>query len=175
VKRTALVLGAVAVVAFVAGCGGGGSSTSASSGATSSSGSTSKAAYIQSADAVCTGYQGDIAPLRKEAEAIEGSTNPESPKNLVRLAGILREADAIAEKEYAALKEVEPPSADEALIDSMLGKAEEAESDSREGAEALEEGDLSKFSEILEQTAPLNSQAKGMAEGYGFKVCGQAE
>jgi hypothetical protein len=175
-KRIALVAAVLAVVAFVVGCGGGGSSaSSSSSGTTSSSGEPSKAAYIESADAVCTEYQGDTAQLRKEAEEIEGSANPESPKNLVRLAEILREADAIAEKEYAALKEVEPPSADKALIDSMIGKSEKAESESREGAEALEEGDLSKFSEILDQAAPLNKQAKGMAEGYGFKVCGQAE
>jgi ABC-type phosphate/phosphonate transport system substrate-binding protein len=175
-KRIALVVAALAVVAFVVGCGGGeSSSSSSSSGTTASSGEPSKAEYVESADAVCTEYQGASASLRKEAEEIEGSANPESPKNLARFAEILREADAIADKEYAALKEVEPPSADKALIDSIIGKSEEAESESREAAEALEEGDLSKFSEILNQTAPLNNQAKGMAEGYGFKVCGQAE
>ncbi|HJZ35245.1 MAG TPA: hypothetical protein VJ204_03140 [Solirubrobacterales bacterium] len=177
-KRIAPVVAALVVVALVVGCGRGGSSSSSSaspSGTTSSSGEPSKAAYIESADAVCAEYQGDTAALRKEAEEIEGSANPESPKNLARFAEILREADAFAEKEYAAPKKVEPPSADKALIESMVGKSEEAESESREAAEALEEGDLSKFSEILKQTAPLNIQAQGMAEGYGFKVCGQAE
>jgi hypothetical protein len=173
-KGIAVIVAALAVVGLVVGCGGGGSSSSSSS-STASSSEPSKAEYIETADAVCTRYQGDTAPLREEAEEIEGSANPESPKNLVRLAEILREADAIADKEYAALKEMEPPKADKALIDSMIGKAEYAETIGREGAEALEEGDLSKFSEILKQTAPLNSQAKAMAVGYGFKVCGQAE
>jgi len=172
-KRIALLLTALAVTGLVAGCGGGASSSS--SGSTGLSGEPSKADYIKAADSVCTEYQGDTASLRKEAEEIEGSANPESPKNLVRLAEILREADAHAATEYAALKELEPPVADRSLIDTMLGKAEEAAADAREGAEALEEGELSKFTEIEKEAAPLNSQAKGMAEGYGFKVCGQAE
>jgi hypothetical protein len=174
-KWFALMLATAVVTGLMVGCGGSSSSSPSGTTASSSSGESSKADYVMAADAVCTEYQGDTAPLRKEAEEIEESANPESPKNLVRLAEILQEADVRAEREYTALKELEPPAADQSLIESMLGKAEEAAVDDGDGAEALEEGELSKFSEIEKEAAPLNTQAKGMAEGYGFKVCGQAE
>jgi hypothetical protein len=174
-KRIALVLAALAVLALVAGCGGDGSSSSSSSTAQAASGGSSKAGYISAADAVCTEFQGTTAPMKKEVREIEGSADPESPGNLMRLGEILHEADAVAEKEYAALRKVEPPSADESTIDAMLGKAEAAVVGSRESAEALEEGDLTKFSELLAKTAPLDKKAKAMAIAYGFKVCGQNE
>jgi ABC-type Fe3+-hydroxamate transport system substrate-binding protein len=172
-KRISFVLAAIAVLALLAGCGGGGSSSSSSSQA--SSGGSSKAEYVKAADAVCTEYQGTTQPMREEVKEIEASSNPESPDNLKRLGQILQKADSTAEQEYEALHEVEAPSADQATIDAMIGKAEKAVGESRESAEALEAGDLTKFSQILKEAAPLNAQARKMAIAYGFKVCGQAE
>ena len=173
-KRIALALCAFVVVGIVAGCGGGGSSSSSSS-ARNSSSALSKTEFIDQADAVCTESQAETAPLRKEAEKIEGSSEPESQENLTRLAEILQQADVNAEKEYAELRELEPPAGDEKVIDSMLGKAEEAAAYSLRGAEALEEDELTEFSGIMGTARPLNERAKAMAEGYGFKVCGQVE
>jgi uncharacterized membrane protein YqiK len=173
-KRIGLALCALVVVGLIAGCGGGGSSSSSSSDG-GSSGALSKAELIDQADAVCTESQAETAPLRKEAEAIEESSDPESPENLKRLAEILQGAGVKAEKEYAELRELQPPAADEKTIDAMLGKAEAAGTYAMEGAEALEDGELSEFSEIIKKAAPLNEGAKEMAESYGFKVCGQIE
>ena len=173
-RWTALALCAFVVVGVVVGCGGGGSSSSSSS-ERASSGARSKAEFIDQADAVCTESQAETAPLRKEAEAIEGSSDPESPKNLRRLAEILRQAGVNAEKEYAELRELQPPVGDEKVIDSMLGKAEEAATYSLNGAEALEEGELTEFSGIVGTAGLLNERAKAMAESYGFEVCGQVE
>jgi hypothetical protein len=173
-KRIAFALCAFAFVGIVAGCGGGGSSSSSSSEG-GSSGALSKTELIDRADAVCTESQAETAPLRNKAEAIEGSSNPESPKNLARLAEILQQAGVKAEKEYAELRELQPPAGDEKVIDSMLGKAEEAATYSLKGAEALEEGELTEFSGIVGTAGPLNERAKAMAESYGFKVCGQVE
>jgi hypothetical protein len=171
-KRVVLAFCALAVVGILAGCGGGGSSSSSER---ESSGALSKTEFIAQADAVCTESQKETAPLRKEAEKIEGSSNPESPKNLASLAEVLEQAGVNAQKEYAELRELRPPAGDEKVIDSMLGKAEEAAAYSLKAAEALEEDELTEFSGIVGTAAPLNERAKAMAEGYGFKVCGQVE
>ena len=160
----------------VAGCGGGSSTSPGSTAETSAGGGEpTKAEFIEQADAICTSNHGDTDSLEKEAAEIEKSANPESPKNLLRLADILREASESAESEYQELRELEPPAADEATVDAMFSKAEEGKTFALEAAEALEEGETSKFSELLKKAEPVDTSAKGMAEGYGFKVCGKEE
>lgn len=160
------VLSAFLVLLVVAaGCGGGGSSSSSTN---------SKAAFIEEADARCSDYQAERQPIEEELEAIEQSANPESPKNLLRLGELLNEAIAAAEVEVESIRELEPPPADQATIGKMLDTAQEANGVGAEAGEALEVGDTSRFGELAKELEAVNNRAKGMAEGYGLKVCAQA-
>jgi hypothetical protein len=166
--RISVLSAFLALIVIAAGCGGGGSSSSSSSAANS------KAAFIEEADGQCSGFQKERQPIEEEIEAIEGSADPESPKNLRRLGELLDEVIAAAEVELESIRELEPPPADEATIEKMLDTAQEGNGLGSEAAEALEEGETSEFSELSKGIEAANNRARGMAESYGLKVCGQA-
>jgi hypothetical protein len=174
--RLSVLCAFLAVIMVVAGCGGGGSSSvEASSGnPPGESLGHPKEVFIAEADAVCADYQAKRKPIEGEIEAIEGSANPESPKNLVALGGLLHKAIEAAEVELESLRELQPPQADEATVEKMLGTAEEGNGLGAEAADALEEGELPRFGELGKEVQAVNNRAKGIAEGYGLKVCGQA-
>lgn len=163
------------LIVVVVGCGGGGSSTegTTSNQATGSS-EVDKATFIEEADAVCSEYQAEVAPIKGELEALEKVAEPESAENEAKLGGLLNEALADAEVELESIRELEVPQGDEATIEKMLGTAEEGNGVAGEGATALEEGDTQRFGELVTEGEAINSRATKMAEGYGLKVCGQA-
>jgi hypothetical protein len=168
---------AVACLAVIAaGCGGGGSSSVETSSGYPPGASVEfpKQRFIQEADALCSDYQAQAEPIRGEIEAIEQSSNPESPKSEVRLGELLRDAVAKAEAELESIRELEPPKADALTIQTMLDTAQEGNGSADEYAEALEEGETSRFGDLGKETETANNRAKGIAEGYGLKVCGQA-
>jgi hypothetical protein len=173
--RLSALFASLALLAAIAGCGGGGSSSGeSSSDRTSQSGETSKATFIEEADAVCSRYKAERKPIEAEIETVESSGDPESPKNLRRLGELLNEALVAAEGELASLRELQPPQADEATVEKMLDTAEEGHGLGAEAADALEAGQVSRFGELRQEVQAINDRAKRMAESYGFKVCGQA-
>jgi hypothetical protein len=172
--RPLAVLAALALIVVVAGCGGGGSSSGETgSGRPPRSAATEKADFIGEADAVCSEYQAKRGPIKEEIEAIEGSANPESPKNVVRLGGLLKEAIVAANVELESIRELQPPPGDEPTIEKMVELAQEDNDLGGEVADALEEGETALLSELTSEVKAVANRAKGIAEGYGLKVCGQ--
>jgi len=174
--RLSVLCAFLALIVVVAACGGGGSSSTVevNSGRQPEGPETEKEDFIAEADAQCSDYQAKRKPIEGEIEAIEVSANPESPKNLVALGGLLHKAIEAAEVELESLRELQPPQADEATVEKMLGTAEEGNGLGAEAADALEEGELSRFGELGKEVQAVNNRAKGIAESYGLKVCGQA-
>jgi hypothetical protein len=164
----------VALLAAVAGCGGGGSSTGGSSSQSSESGKTTKAAFIEEADAACGEYQAEVLPIKAELEEGEKVAEPESPENLKNLGELLNEARADSEANLEELRELDVPAGDEATIEKLLDTAPEGDVLAGEGATALEEGDIQTFGKLAQEGEALNNRATKMAESYGLKVCGQA-
>jgi hypothetical protein len=174
--RLTVVLASLALIAAVAGCGGGGSSSTVevNSGAPPEGPEIEKEVFIAEADALCSDYQAKVGPIKTELEKLESVAEPESPANEKKLGEALGEAIDEAEIELESLRELEPPSTDAATIEKMLGTAEQGNALGTEAAEALEAGDTSRFSELATQVQATNNRAKGIAEGYGLKVCGQS-
>jgi hypothetical protein len=79
------------------------------------------------------------------------------------------------EGEYAKIRELEAAKGDESVIDSMLSKGEEDVQISTKLADAMEEGEGSTIESLAEEAQSLSQTAKGMAQGYGLKVCGQED
>jgi hypothetical protein len=55
----------------------------------------------------------------------------------------------------------------------MLERAQEDNDLGREVAEAFEEGETSRLAERTNEVEAVANRAKGIAEGYGLKVCGK--
>jgi hypothetical protein len=175
--RLSVLSAFLAVIMVVAGCGGGGSSSSTvevSSGHQAEGLGIEKAEFIQEADGLCSDFQAKAKPIRNEIEKIERSANPESPQNLVRLGELLNESIAEAEANLESIRELKPPEADEATIEKMLNSAQEGNGLGAEAGKALEEGETAGFGKRAKKIEAANNRAKAIAEGYGFKVCGQA-
>jgi hypothetical protein len=173
VRLTAL-FALLAAATVVAGCGGGSSSTETNSGGAAESTQLTKAAFVEEADALCSEYQAEVAPIKAELEALQKVPNAESPQNEKQLGELLNEAIAEAEADLESIRELEPPQADSATIEKMLDTAQEGNVLDTEAAAALEAGETSRFGELAKEVEATNNRAKGMAEGYGLKVCGQA-
>jgi hypothetical protein len=172
--RLSVLVFSFALLVFVAGCGGGGSSTDGTSASRSSESGGTKAAFIEEADAICTDYQTEVAPIKAELETLEDVAEPESPANLSRIGGLLNEALAQAEVELESIRELGVPANDEPTLKEMLDTAEEGNGLAAEGATALEEGDTQHFGTLVAEGEALNARATKLAESYGLKVCGQA-
>lgn len=173
--RLSVLFAFLALIVGVAGCGGGGSSSGGtSSGQSTESTGGTKAAFIEEADARCSEYQAEAAPIKAELEELEKVPNAESPQNEKQLGELLNEALGGAEAELESVRELESPQGDEPTIEKMLGAAEEGNSLVGEAATALEEGDTQTFGELAQEGETVNARARTLAEGYGLKVCGQA-
>jgi hypothetical protein len=164
----------LAAAALIVGCGGGSSGGTTAGGAPESSGVT-KAGFIEEADAVCAEYQSEVAPIKAELEAREKVPDPESPQNEKKLGELLNQAIADAEGQLESIHELGPPKADAATIEKMLDTAGEGNALGLEAAAALEAGETARFGELAKEVEATNNRAKGMAEAYGFKVCGQSQ
>lgn len=163
------------MILVAAGCGGGASSTGGSSSEpTRESGPSTKAAFIEEADAECSNYQAQVAPIKAALEELENVPDPESPQNEKKLGEGLNEAIAAAEGELESLRALQPPPNDAATIEKMLDTAEQGNAIGTEAAAALEAGDTKRFGELAKEVEATNNRAKGMAERYGLEVCGQA-
>lgn len=173
--RSSLFAGVCSLLAvglIVTGCGGGGSSSASTEGATAEGqGALTKAEWIEHADDICQEYKAEVAAERERYEDLDFET----PKGYVEGARIIRTIEPLAEGEYARIRELDAPSGDESVIDSMLSKGEEDVKLSGKIADAMEEGEVSEIEDLAEEATKLSQTAKGMAQGYGLKVCGQEE
>lgn len=112
---------------------------------------------------------------RFEKEAEEVTAEGESPKAIVEVADLIRKVQPVLETESSELTELEPPGADAAIIDQLFTSVEEQAEQSGELADALEAGENSKAAEIEKEDEQANTKNRGIAQGYGFKVCGSGE
>jgi hypothetical protein len=172
-SRPLFALCAVALIVLVAGCGGGSSSSSSSSASSRSGGEVTKAEFIEEADSICRSNRSAVDQFEKEAE--EAIAEGESPKAIVEVADLIREVQPVLETEVNELTELEPPSADSAIIDQLFTSVEEQAEQTGELADALEAGENSKAREIEKEDEQANAKNRGIAQGYGFKACGSGE
>jgi hypothetical protein len=129
-----------------------------------------KAEWIAKADAICAATKEETAPLKAEANALKEA--PENASTYQKLAEVLKAGTASIPKETAALRALEPPSGDQEIIQKMIGTVEANATLGDSMADALENSDLERFEALNEQAKENTTKAKGLAQGYGLKVCG---
>ena len=129
-----------------------------------------KAEYIAAADAICGNHRAMREDLEKQATDVGPIVSKDQAH---QVADLLRQASDNLMVEVQELRALQPPTAGAGTLASMLSilSAQAAEIDDWADAyDKLDAGEIRRFqTRIAEDTA----EATGIAQGYGFDVCGQ--
>jgi hypothetical protein len=171
-RRSLVPLLIISAGFLAAGCGGS-SSSSTKTVTVQQSEPLTKAQFIAQADAICQASQEDIQPLatryRKVAKAARRSDQ------FQEVADVLHQLTGRAKEELTQLRELEPPTADQEVINNLLTTVDSQVTITDIYAEAVENEDQSQISTLADQITSVSAKARGMAQGYGLKVCGNEQ
>jgi hypothetical protein len=157
-------LGAGVVIAVVTlvGCGGNGG------GATP----LSKADYIAKGDAICAQKRQQRGQLVNEMQnAIASGVN--SARDADRVHDISNQAANYVDQLATELQGLPKPTGDEQILDTLLSTISAEATDIRHFADAVDSLDASQIRSFGEAAESDAGKAIAIAQGYGFKVCGQ--
>jgi hypothetical protein len=175
-------LAVLAVTAALSGCGGSGAAKTASTtGSTTPGGSTpttpagpagpAKAAYIAQADAVCRGFRSSMTQVQAQTRTVvaQGDT----PKGFALAAAVVRRVAALEQAELTRLRALRSPGGPDApVVATYLDQGGRALAEVGALATAFAKGDKTAIAAAEADGARTAATAKGLAQGYGFKVCG---
>ena len=130
----------------------------------------SKAELREQADAICQSAREKIAGLNAEIQEIRNTASNSADLN--QLADLYREGADTTQSEADQIRQLEPPTADQEIISQMLSAVDGEVGQLNEMADAVEADNTDQMSVVNSQLQTTAAKAKGMARGYGFKVCG---
>ena len=168
-----LALAVLALSLLVAGCGGGSDSSSTETQTVTVAGTQalSKDELIQQGDAICKSAREKIDGLNAEIQEIS-KTASNSGDDLNQLADLYREGAATTQGEADQIRQLKPPAADQEIISQMLSAVDAGVGQLNEAADAVEADNTDQMSVVGSQLKTTAAKTKGIAQGYGFKVCG---
>jgi hypothetical protein len=175
--RRSWTLAVLAAAAALGGCGGTGAARTASTAAPATTGSTpttpadpAKAAYIAQADAVCRDLRASLTPLQAQARTVaaEGDT----PQGFAVAGAVSRRVAALEQAELTRLRGLRAPAGDGVVVASYLAQGQQAVAGVGLLAAAFAKGDETAIAAAEANVARTAARAKGLAQGYGLKVCG---
>jgi hypothetical protein len=127
----------------------------------------SKAEFIERWDSICRTYND-----RRDAILEDLPAEP-TVENLPQFADPLRELARLAREGIAKLEQVQPPVADQAVIDGILADVEESVGSVEDAADAAESGELEAFVAAAQSLAESNQRVEQADADYGFQECGK--
>jgi len=151
----------IAVVTLVGCDGNGGGSTALS-----------KADYIAKGDAICAQKRQQRGQLVTEMQnAIASGVNSASDAH--RVHDISNQAANYVDQLATELQALPKPTGDEQILDTLLSTVSAEATDIRHFADAVDSLDASQIRSFGEAADSDAAKAVAIAQGYGFKVCGQ--
>ncbi len=163
--RVLAPLGA-AVALGLAGCGGSSHKTTTNAATVAQS----KAAYIAKADAVCQQLRASLTALAPQTKAF--SDAGASAKAYVLGAPLFRQVQALEQTELSRLKALPLPSGNTSQVTAYLQHGAAAVALTGTIATALAHRDARALTAAERQGVTAAAATRGLAQGYGFKVCG---
>jgi hypothetical protein len=164
-----IALSALLLLTLAAGCGGGSKATTTQV-ATNAGPPSSKADYIEVADAICRNHQSRREDLESQASDVGPLTSTQKAR---QVAALLRQESANRRSEVAEVRALQPPPADAATVSSILSLVS-AETDVIERwADAYDAGDAAGIQRLQIRLGLTAGRAARRAASYGFQVCGQ--
>jgi hypothetical protein len=167
VRRIALLLVLIPLVA--AGCGGGSTETVTQVATQQSGQPLSKAEFIAQADAICHNHQSRREDLESQANEL-GLLNSEKAH---QVADLLRQASDNLIAETQELQALHPPSAGVGTLGSIVSIVAAEASVIDDWAEAYDDLDAREIRRLQLRIGVVTAKAEGIAQGYGFEVCGR--
>jgi len=154
----------------VAGCGG---SSSPSTQATSTpAAAPTKAAFILQADAICKAHKTQEAPLESQLGALSNESDATAESTGPPL---MNKLATMAQSDLAQLQALPEPTGDQAVLTSAWNAQAKTIADLQNAAAALGNADLQGFQSDIAAGNTASAAASGIAQGYGFKVCGSSQ
>ena len=163
-----IALPALLIAALAPGCGGCSDGSDTQVG-TPSGGPSSKANYIELADAICRNHQSRREDLESQAAAL-GSLN--SAAKARRVSELLRRESRNVRSETRELEARRPPSPNSSL-DSFISITRSRAEALDEWARAYDDLDEGRIRRLQVRVGLLAATAKERARRYGFRACGQ--
>lgn len=173
--RSLLVL--ICAAQAMAGCGNGSSSPAAPAGrAASSPASTTKSQYISEGDAVCRAAVDSLKHRQKKIDAAARAEQVnDTAANRTVLAAALRAEVGRAQPQLDQLRALTPPPSDRVVIAKYLAGVAGQITLVDQLAAAIDNNDSSTFKVVGQQLTVGKAEVRGLAQGYGFKICGSAK
>lgn len=157
----------VALMAFAAGCGGSdddASTDSPSARATEpAAGSLTRADVVERGDELCSGY-------KKRAGAIQDAAK--GSEDAQEIAEALREIGREAERIIDPFRKLAARAPDREVLRRYVSTSKEQIVLLNRAADQYGQGDPESGLAVLEAGRETGSELRGIAQGYGFKVCG---
>ncbi len=173
IPLSCIVAAALLYLAALAGCGGGSTSTTAATVTRVPSPSTSavpaaptKAQFIARADAICARTDAKLKPAKKRLGAVENVVGSKEG------AAALRQAASITREGIAQLQALTVPQGDAATVQKVITALDDEAADIDNMASAAAAGEASAIEAAKQAMQTTKATYDGLAQGYGFKVCG---
>lgn len=141
---------------------------------TTTSSPPARAQFIAQADAVCRTLKSEQAPLEARVHALNGSSE-NSPSNYKALAVLLRQSVRFARTADAKLQSLSKPPGDRATIEKLFAGYSEEATDATKFADALAREERGAWEAAERALTKAIARDRGLARGYGFRVCGTSE
>jgi hypothetical protein len=166
------VTGVFAALVVATGCGGGSSTTTVTTSAPAAASPPTKAQFVARADVICAQANANIKPVTQHVEAIthgsESEIEAEAP-------GALRRAGALTRDGITRLEALPIPTGDAATVRKILDALNDQAADIDNIATAIGSGDASAVEAAKQAAERSKATYRGLAQGYGLKVCGAGE
>jgi hypothetical protein len=139
---------------------------------TTASAAPTKAEFIAKADAICKEARANTSTTDEVKAALAALQANETAANRARYAKALRAQAKYLTATREKLQALEPPPEDRVTVSNYLEAGGTAISLAQSLATAVESRDVARITPLVDELNTKTTKAKGIAQGYGFKVCG---
>jgi len=174
-RRSLLAL--ICAAQAMAGCGNGSSYPAAPAGrAASSPAPATRSQYISEGDAVCRAAVDSLKHRQRKIDAaVRAEQVNDTAANRAVLAAALRAEVGRAQPQLDQLRALTPPPSDKVVIAKYLAGVAGQVTLVDQLATAIDTNDIPTFKVVSQQLTVGKAAVRGLAQGYGFKICGSAK
>lgn len=145
-------------------------------GTVSRSAAPSRAQFIVEADRICGAASTQLDPQQARLnDALKVEQNVDTAAHRAALASALREETGLVRPQLDRLRALKPPAGDGATIAGYIAAVSSEADLTDQFAAAVAANDGAHLTQLASELTQGKATATRLAEGYGFKVCGNSK